>query len=107
MSNTHHVAGSYCRQNSPKEKDTENFTTRVKTVTGTQPQSRSRLVESPGLDSKPEGTIYRSSVDQITPLPADHVFTSVHRPEPADIQSLKRHQTDMLTDRARRKRKTK
>ena len=109
MTAEHFRAGSYVSQNDEKPEGRGNFCSpgRVKTVTqGSKPQSNSRLVEHPGLDQQPQGTIHRNSVDRITPLEPDHApFTSIHRPEPSDIQSLKKHQAAMLTDRAKKKRR--
>lgn len=97
-------AGLYCRANKPSEEKDEGFNRRVKTVFATNnPQSRSKVVENPQM-----GNVHRQSVDSIKPLPFDHKpFTSVHRPEPSDMSSLKKHQTEMLTERGKRKSKNK
>jgi hypothetical protein len=107
-----YVAGKYVRQNDTEKEEKGNFCSpgRITVHEGTAPQSRSRLVEGPVLDQKPQ-SIYRSSVDKITPLPADHKpFTSVHRPEqpPAshvDLPGLRAHQEAMLSPRQKRKHK--
>ena len=107
MTAEHFRAGSYTRQNETEKEEKGNFCSpnRVTVREGTTPQSRSRLVEHPGLDQKPQGTIHRSSVDSFKPLPSDHKpFTSVHRPSgPFDLADLKSHQEAMLSPRSEEK----
>ena len=109
MSNSKYEAGRYCRQNEPKEKSESNFTTRVTVTQGTRPQSRSRAVSGPVLDQTQPGNIHRDSRGDVWEAhDLNHEpWTTTHRQEPVgDIQSLKKHQTAMLTDRAKRKGKS-
>ena len=104
MTNSHYKAGKYVRQNKVEEKEKGSFCTRVKTYEGTAQPSGVKPVKGPQLDQQPQGTIHRNSVDRITPLEPDHEpFTSVHRPEPADLQQLKTHQQAMLSKRQKTK----
>ena len=90
------------------EMDDKGFTSRGVTVTeGTKPQSRSKLVEGPhmGLDGKiVPGNIHRNTVREYKAYDPNHApYTSVHRPEPQNLDELKTHQTRMLSDKQKRK----
>ena len=108
MSAEKHEAGLYCRQNN-KDKADGNFCTRVSLTHGSRPQSRSRAVTGPTMDTKPQGAVRRDSVQSFEPQKLDHpAWSTIHRPdaEPVgDISSLKKSQVDMLTDRAKKKRR--
>ena len=107
MSNTHHIAGRYTRQNESTDEKRGNFCSpnRVKTVEGTRPQSRSRAVSGPVLDQAQPGNIHRDSRGDVWEAhDLNHeAWTTVHRPEPTDLGQLKSHQQEMLTRRQRAK----
>ena len=95
-------AGRYTRANEPKQKESEGFCDRVTTTEGQTPQSRSRLVSSPGLDNKPTGNIHRDTVQEFVPHDVDHApWSTAHRN--ADLGQLKSHQQQMLSKRQKTK----
>ena len=108
MTAEHYRANRYVSQNKTDDEPRGNFCSpnRVRTVEGTATPSNVKPVKGPVLDQTPQGSIHRSSVDTLQPLPEGHRFTSIHRPEPTDLSQLKAHQTDMLTSRAKRKRRS-
>ena len=111
MTAQHFRAGNYVRQNDTEKEEKGNFCSpgRVTVHEGTAQPSGVKPVKGPVLDQKPQ-SLYRSSVDKITPVPADHKFSSIHRPEqpPAshvDLGGLRAHQEAMLSPRQKRKNK--
>lgn len=96
-------AGSYSRQNSRKEKDSENFCTRVSVSEGTRTPSRVRDVSF----NPQAGSVHRNSVREFKQHDTNHKpYSSAHRPEQThDLGALKRNQEVMLSKRQKRKNK--
>lgn len=94
-------AGKYVSQESRDPDAPKGFCNTMKTIEGATPPSRYRPEGQSGL--------HRTTVETYEQHDTSHQpYSSAHRPaEPRDLDKLKAHQAEMLTSRAKRKRREK